>query len=325
MLGTQNQRELHLLRELTAGALRNMKGSKRKQKMAKRFINQMKENNLQHPQRQLPTYDSQRISGNLAEQSSAGGLSNQNQLHMLPSYSPASSGPTRSSGFGSLDHQMLNIPANEQDIIARQSNDSGQFGTSGVIQRSNQSDGRDQFETPGPRGYPGRGGGSARVSHFGSPSLNRSLAVSFETPLRGPEAQVYDQSQAWRVPRRRYSEGQAQNFYQGQEHSRGQTPRSLQHWVEGEGRSPGHTSTIDSQGQMYGFPRGAQEIGRSRSYNRGATTYRRGRDFSRGQSSYSQPPFFRRLEADSDLAQGQFGSQKDHTGAQDQSEGQPRS
>ena len=82
---------------------------------------------------------------------------------------------------------MLNIPANEQDIIARQSNDSGQFGTSGVIQRSNQSDGRDQFETPGPRGYPGRGGGSARVSHFGSPSLNRSLAVSFETPLRGPE------------------------------------------------------------------------------------------------------------------------------------------
>ena len=86
MLGTQNQRELHLLRELTAGALRNMKGSKRKQKMAKRFINQMKENNLQHPQRQLPTYDSQRISGNLAEQSSAGGLSNQNQLHMLPRF-----------------------------------------------------------------------------------------------------------------------------------------------------------------------------------------------------------------------------------------------
>ena len=76
---------------------------------------------------------------------------------------------------------MINIPANEQDIIARQSNDSGQFG------RSNQSDGRDQFETPGPRGYPGRGGVSARVSHFGSPSLNRSLAGSFETPLRGPE------------------------------------------------------------------------------------------------------------------------------------------
>ena len=138
-------------------------------------------------------------------------------------------------------------------------------------------------------------------------------------------AQVYDQSQAWRVPRRRYSEGQAQHFYQGQQHSRGQTPRSLQHWIEGEGRSPGHTSAIDSQEQMYGLPRGGQEIGRSRSYNRGATTYRRGRNFSRGQSSYSQPPFFRRLEADSDLAQVQFGSQKDHTGAQDQSEGRPPS
>ena len=103
--------------------------------------------------------------------------------------------------------------------------------------------------------------------------------------------EAYNQSHGYGLPNQSYGGSQGHDFYQSQQHTRGETLYRGQ--TRGQDETIGdyrrvHASTVGPIGSR----RGEAPV-RSRSYNRNSSTQRPGQDLSRGQTSYSQPPYFR--------------------------------